>query len=325
MKLLSQYRGLSWHRLRKMLAQLISWSLLLLLTLSLIGQWVRDVTVELGFLLYLPLLPLSVLAVLWDISARGRTLPRLRFALSGLALVAFAVIFSTMKGQAVPPAHATNAAGFSVLHWNVLWGGNQHWSEFTELMQAQPVDVVLISEPPSMWELNHWQQQLSEHSTAEWSLLIEWPLAIYSAHPIRKKATLTFSNGMGVLVEVTPPSGLFRILFIDGKRDLSQPRHLLLHSILAYMQLAEAAGQPIHIIAGDFNSLGRSRGFDQWHTAGYQLAAQQAGQWRGSWPSWLPLYDIDHIWLHPSLSLQQFHFLFHAKTDHRGQRAQVVK
>ena len=80
---------------------------------------------------------------------------------------------------------------------------------------------------------------------------------------------------------------------------------------------------PIDLIAGDFNTVGRSIGFDAFAQKGYQLASDRARGWRGTFPSWCPLYDIDHVWVGGYLSASECTFVTNPHTDHRGQTVRV--
>lgn len=296
------------------------------LMLGILGQLLRDITLNISYLSYIPLLPVAFAAFAIDLVLRGKAIKQRRFALSALAGLGLLVIFSTMKGwawlQPAPIVANITDTPIKLLHWNVRWGASGKWAELTQQIRAQAADIIVISEIPSYWEINELQQHLSSISENTWSVFIQPPLAIYSRYPMQQMAAPLFKNGMGILVTIQLPHlphQVLRLLAIDGKRDLSQPRDLLLNDIHTYLQKATQHGQSIHIIVGDFNSLGRSRGFDAWVEDGYQLASRRLGYWRGTWPSWLPLYDIDHIWLDPHLQPLTLDFLSHQQADHRGQ------
>ena len=55
---------------------------------GLIGQVIRDRSVVFAVLMYLPLLPAGVAAIALDLVARGRAIPRARFGLALLGIVA---------------------------------------------------------------------------------------------------------------------------------------------------------------------------------------------------------------------------------------------
>ncbi len=313
----------SFRALIKAIRFLIVTSCIILLSLGILGQLLRDINVTVGYLAYIPLLLIALAVLALDLVLRGRAIRYRRFLLSALAGIGLFVIFSTVKGWAwlLPAPTVANSTETSVklLHWNVRWGAKGKWLEVAQQIRAQSPDIIVISEIPSHWEVNELQQQLSAASDNTWSLFIEPPLAIYSRYPTQQLDATRFQNGMGVLVNMQLPHHVLRLLAIDGKRDLSQPRDLLLNDIHQYLQNAAQQGQAIQVVVGDFNSLGRSRGFDTWLEDGYQLAARRLGAWRGTWPSWLPLYDIDHIWLDASLQALSLNFLSHPEADHLGQ------
>ncbi|OUD13088.1 endonuclease/exonuclease/phosphatase family protein [Thioflexithrix psekupsensis] len=293
------------------------WLGIVTLIFGLIGQWVRDIYLIFSFFSYIPLLPIALLFLLLDILWRGRLFSRLRFVVSFIAIVAIFTHLHYLKGWENFQAVEKQPQSIILIHWNVLWGTWQHWEAIAQRIQTENPDIIVISEPPSIWDLGQLKKQLGNNKQ-EWYLLSRWPLVILSKYPIDVKEKILFTNGIGVLVELTIADKIMRLLMIDGKRDLWQSRDYLLGDIYRYL----LENQPIHLIVGDFNALGNSRGFDAWSTLNYQLAARTAGQWRGTWPSGFPLYDIDHVWLHEELQLEQLHFLYHPATDHRGQSVQ---
>ena len=62
--------------------------------LGLVGQAVRDHSVASAVLMYLPLLPVGLTAVLFDLILRGRAIPRARFGLAILGIVGKHVVRS---------------------------------------------------------------------------------------------------------------------------------------------------------------------------------------------------------------------------------------
>ena len=78
------------------------------------------------------------------------------------------------------------------------------------------------------------------------------------------------------------------------------------------------------MIVGDFNTPSRSLGFDELVAEGYRLAGWSSAGWRATFPSWLPVYDIDHIWIAPRSRIGSCEFFNGPWTDHRGQVVRVL-
>ncbi|HEC86014.1 MAG TPA: hypothetical protein ENI48_12350 [Thioploca sp.] len=101
---------------------LLTIATVLVIWLAIIGHLVRDRTIILAFMMYIPLAPLGLWAILLDLSQAGRSLPKLRFVLTfiGLGLIVWGSLTMIGTGNAL-----TNAAPntVSLLHWNVKWGG----------------------------------------------------------------------------------------------------------------------------------------------------------------------------------------------------------
>ena len=296
-----------------------------LLLSGLAAQIIGDYTVWLAWLGYLPLPFIAVAALGWDLLWRGRSglLVKPRFALSGLSIFSLIWVFMTLQGFATGQDGPHKTPQLTLLQWNIRWGGYHPKQDLPaiaqRILQYQP-DIVVINEAPSSAVYQQRFQQALGQAYAAYAQAE--PVMLLSRWPIHTAQTVSFQNGMGLIATVTTPTQTLRILVVDGVRDLTQPRALLLDSIAAFCEQAKQQAQPIDIITGDFNALGRSRGFDAWTQLGYQLAARAAGVWRGSWTAGLPLYDIDHVWLQARFQGIQVEFFSDTVPDHRGQ---VVK
>lgn len=297
-----------------------------------IGQIVRDRTVNLAFLMYIPLLPLGVAAVVLDLWQWGLGLPRLRFGLTAIGLGV--VIWASMPllSLSTLPAMTDPAEYLTMLHWNVRWGWGLNgynqagwgsgWGSIRADIAARHPDIVVLSEPPMGGRLNRLATHLGPTWTFQRNDSKPAPtLAILSSFPIQSKYSVDLSNGDGLLVTLTVRDQPLRLLLVDGERNLHNLRTPFLADIVRTVNTYQAQGQPIAIIVGDFNAVSRSLGFDDFAYAagGYQLAARFARGWQGTWLSVLPLYDIDHVWLHRSLTIGEVELFTNLATDHRGQ------
>jgi endonuclease/exonuclease/phosphatase (EEP) superfamily protein YafD len=122
---------------------------------------------------------------------------------------------------------------------------------------------------------------------------------------------------------VVSDKGTMRILVVDGESSPLLSRTQRLSDVLALTRAASKRGQSIDLIAGDFNAVGRSIGFDAFADKGFRLASDRARGWRGTFPSWCPLYDIDHVWVGGYPSATECTFVTNRHTDHRGQVVRV--
>ncbi len=314
------------------LTNFLTITITLLILLASIGHIVRDITVEFGLLMYIPLLPLGLWTILWDLSQMGRSLPRFRFilTLAGLAMVVWGSI--SMLGMERSEVDLTNE--ISILHWNVRWGGTNGWQSISQdIIQRNP-DIAIINETPKKVKLNQLLNQLGE----KWSMITyndkkRNPLAVYSSWPLRLEDYVKIKNTRAMTVIVTLHNQPLRILVIDARRNMSTKfaimsikmlprwRTPMLADMTKTIADYQTAGKPIDIIAGDFNALSRSLGFEKFNqvAGGYNLAAKFSNGWRGTWKSYLPLYDLDHVWVHKRFTGLRTNMFTNLKTDHRGQ------
>ncbi len=115
-----------------------------------------------------------------------------------------------------------------------------------------------------------------------------------------------------------------RLLVVNGISSPTRSRLPFLAAIAETCRQAREQGRPFDFVLGDFNTPGRSLGFDAFDQQGYQLAGRSAAGWRATFPSWLPVYDIDHVWLSPGQELASCSFSSGPYSDHRGQLVRVL-
>ena len=316
--------------------RLITGGLLALIAFGVLGQVVRDQSAAWGVLMYLPLPLIGAAAVGFDWVSRGRGLSRYRwrFALTMLGLMT--VLGSSVRlvgwGQAstgvtkLPAARGT----VEVLHWNVIWGGGrrrspERWDSIRRTIQAQGADIVVLSEaPPDDWlaalvaDLGPTGSRVhieNEPGASYW-----YRLAVCSARPLRPLRRATLRGGVAMSVEAETERGVLRLLVVDGQSHPLLWRTPFLLDVAHLCAEAIQAGRPYDLVVGDFNSLAESIGCDALAAEGYALASQVTLTWRGTFPSWMPVYDIDHVWVHRDrLAGLEVRLFTNLASDHRGQ------
>lgn len=316
------------------LARMITIITILFILLGVIGHTIRDRTVELALLMYIPLLPLGLWTILWDLFRAGHSLPFFRFGLTVIGLVI--MIWGGVSMIGMGGSQISLEPDVSILHWNVYWGrGKEGWKSISHDIEQQRPDIAILSEPPLENRLILLLQQMG------WQMLRyentrKNPLAICSSWPLQFERFVRLRNGRGMIVVVTVRGQPLRILAVDGKRNMSRQLVVLsrevlprlrtpfLKGIVKTIEINQKQEQPIDIIAGDFNALSLSTGFDAFaHVGGgYHLASKFSHDWRGTWKSYLPLYDIDHVWVHKRFQGLRTELVTNLKSDHRGQLVQ---
>lgn len=313
------------------------------LCLGIIGQLVRDRALVLAILFYLPLPLIAVAAVAWDLLLRGRSVPRARFGLTVFGLTAAAVSAYPMigwDGGNTPTGLPDGSDVIRVLHWNVLWGhdrkgtGKNRPGVIDELRgRGGGADFIVLNEAPAagaVAELTkllgpNWSSAMAETGTPNGRYYSR--VAVCSPWPLRHLHSVPVANGSADLFVADVRGRPVRLLVVDGVSDPRVLRTPLLHGVADACDRAAAAGEPIDLIAGDFNSLARCVGFDrlaQSGAAGYALASRASAEWRGTFPSVLPLYDIDHVWVRADWRIVGCDLFTSKESDHRGQVARVV-
>ena len=314
------------------LRRLTALGLSAMLASALVGQAVRDRSAALALLLYLPVLPLGLVALAFDLACRGRAWPRPRFALGVLGAVGLVAGLLPMVGLG---AGRTSGPGepVTVVQWNVQWGGGKArspatWAAQRAAIVARRADLVLLSEAPP----DDWLERLAADFGPDGRFVrlgnapgdpYWFRLAVVARGPVTVERRLTVPAGAGVVVSAGVRGSNWRITLVDGRSDPRVWRTPFLRALADACGEASDAGRPFDLVAGDFNCVGRSLGFDDFRARGFRPASASTVGWRGTFPSVLPLYDIDHVWAGPGVVACD---LFRGPhTDHRGQVARVVR
>ncbi len=325
---------LSLRRFRAAFGNLVSFTSASVIVAGLLGQLIRDRSALLAILMYLPVLPVSVLAVAFDLACRGRALPRVRFALSALATIGMAWTAATMMGSGVLNSARADEREVSVLHWNVQWGGGLFRSPRTwaaqrgEILRQNPDLVILSEAPPAAWV----DELVGDLGPGAYCARIEnepgrpyeFGLAVCSRWPVRLEEGVPLPNGKGMSVVAHVKGCRLRIFVVDGLSNPFRSRLPFLQGVVAACRAARGAGRPFEVVVGDFNTPSQSLGFDRLVKEGYTLASRSAAGWRATFPSWLPIYDIDHVWLGRGLRVGSASFFSGPSSDHRGQVARLL-
>jgi endonuclease/exonuclease/phosphatase (EEP) superfamily protein YafD len=314
---------------------LITIATVLMIGLAFIGQLVRDRTVELALLMYIPLLPLGLWAVFWDGLQAGRSLPRFRFSLTLIGLGV--TIWGAVSMMGWGGSHAESGTEVRLLHWNVYWGGKGGWQSISaDIEQMQP-DIAVLSEPPIKYRLEPFLKKMG-WSTIQYQARRKNTLAVCSSWPLQLEGYVRIDNADAMTVIVTVRGQALRLLAVDGGRNMS--KRLVIHSkqvlprwrtpmlteIAQTLVAYQKRGQAIDLIAGDFNAISLSLGFDAFAQAGggFHLASKFSLDWRGTWKAYLPLYDLDHVWVHKRFQGLRAELFTNLKSDHRGQLVRFV-
>lgn len=323
-----------WRRSARTLAQLAAIGSAALIVGGLIGQLIRDRSVPAALLMYIPLPLVGGMAIVLDAACKGRSLRRLRFALLVLGLAALGWSLPTMTGSGTVESPRPGESEVSILHWNVQWGGGpfrgpRTWQAQRDAIMSRNPDLIVLSEaPPGDWIERlvanlgtgaHFVGIHHDPRSHHW-----YRLGVCSRWPLRLEKPIPVPGGSAMSVVAEVGNRPIRLLVVDGLSSPARSRLPFLRAIAAACREAEAVGHPFDLILGDFNTPSRSLGFDELESLGYRLAGRSASGWRGTFPSWLPVYDIDHAWVRPGLRLGSCMFFNGPHTDHRGQVVRVL-
>jgi endonuclease/exonuclease/phosphatase family metal-dependent hydrolase len=301
---------------------------------ALVGHFVRGRAIWLEMSLYLPLVPLGVVVVVLGsiLGSFGKRSEAVAILLLGLVSIFVGGQWMIGRGPGLQSVVVDPANTVRVIHWNVLWGGfapiREGWASMVDEIASRSPDLVILSEAASFPQRRQliarlgtgWNEISAE--SPPWQSAYRNRIAILSRWPMRSVGAPRIRNGSTYEVIVEHPKRPIHLLAIDGKSQPTIPRSPMLEDIALICGRAEhSALGPIDIIAGDFNCVGRTRGFDDIREAsgGFAPASESSTGWRATWPSWLPIYDIDHVWVRHANRITSCVLFSRIATDHRGQ------
>lgn len=300
------------------------------------GAMVRDRSVPLALLCYVPLWPIGLVALLLDLVAWGRALPRARFGLTALGVVATLGSAGSLISWGLP-ARAQAGGPFgevTVVQWNVQYGGSSRseepWRWIADTVAPLNPDVVILNEAVALEEVG----RLAESLGSEWTWVAQqgavgrgyyFSLAVCARGAVRLERMWTVPNGSAMSVKALVDGRWLHILVVDGVSDPLVLRRPFLEAIARLCEERNAAGYPFDFVAGDFNAVRRSLKFEAIGAAGrgYTLAEGASWGWRGTFPAVFPLYDIDHLWVSSDHHAETCRHFVHAESNHRGQVARI--
>lgn len=290
---------------------------------ALTGHLLRDRVLLLAALTYLPLTLIGLVAAGYDVVRGGRTWGDYRLA--GVSFFVGLWALTGMVGwRSAPPADGPRPSIRVVLQ-NAWWGGGpwrstEAWDRtLTEVTDGQP-NLLMFSEAPIIpWfgafvQERKWSMDYVQYGSEDpyWFRLV-----VLSPWPHRAATPVELPDGSGLLVEVDHPEGPIRIAMVDGRSSPLRDRVLFLDAVSDLLRRQAEGARTIDILAGDFNAPARSVGFDAIRRD-YWLVSETCGQWRGTWPRWLPLIDVDHIWVRRGWTAKECEIFSITYGDHRG-------
>lgn len=302
----------------------VTTALLLAVVAGLAGYALRDRTIVSQLLMFIPLTAVSAALAGWTAIRRGMARGR-RTGTLGIALTGLALGLSESVGWQAPAAVPARAKPVTLVQWNVLWGGMnvpRDWpTAISKIVAARP-DLVVLSESPDAarvdtlcqalgpaWRQAAWENTPRERYSFDLTVIAPAPLAIERQDDITGGKALTVKIGAGL-----------RVLVIDGLSGPTTPRLPRTNDVARLLNAATARDEPVDVVAGDFNTPARSLGFDAVEAADFDLASRRArGRWRGSWPVWLPLWDIDHVFISRRHAVTSADLFSASGFDHRGE------
>lgn len=103
----------------------------------------------------------------------------------------------------------------------------------------------------------------------------------------------------------------WRIFIVDGVSRPTTSREDVLSRVLA-----DANGHAHTVVMGDFNTPVESKLFDPWRSALHHAFNEAGSGFRETWPRWVPVLTIDHVWTSADSPPLRAEKLWRTSSDH---------
>lgn len=197
--------------------------------------------------------------------------------------------------------------------------GRAGWDEVARALPPFDVDIIGLVEAGSKGpeRQKFWEENFPEHHV----YLPGGGLAILTRGDVRRIA-LHPLDGISRYVdaEIDLEGRLLRVLLVDMDASPRFDRRGLINAV--FRAAASSSDAPT-IVMGDFNTPLDSRWFDRVR-ARFRHVFEAAGSGMFlTWPAWLPLVGIDHIWVSRGIEPRCASLDSHGTSDHRAVSARL--
>lgn len=303
----------------------------------LVGRVVSDRFLWSQFLFWIPT-PIAALAALIGtlaLAARrnqdGAT-TRPRIAAAGLFATGLAIAaFSLGREHRVWARSAPTDGALRLLHCNIHWPDREHAPDVMAYLATRDDDLIVLTEPG--WLLL--DERGSQLALAGWTVLRTGRFAVLSRLPIIEARPLVRAEQSDLtLLRVDASArglGDLRICLADLPSDPRRPRMASAERLRALLDGdsadASSRSDPLEtfdMVLGDLNNTPRAASLDRLFP-GMRDAQRDAGRGiGGSWPAWLPLWQLDHVLLGPRLRAVDYILVDTGLSAHRAQEVALV-
>ncbi len=323
----AQYAGASGHVLAWasfFFCRLLPVALLLVCLTVLVGWLVGDITPIFQWLSWVPavaMIPITLLACL--LSARGSRRGGVPLRLASWALFFFMLAWACGVDYGFLRSSEERVDDLVLVNWNATISPGEdsfedalaHSNEALRLLAALESEVLVIFNGSYLRRGSEWKSFESTFSHVTRSA----GAMILSAHEILEARPLLASNGTLVIKIRLRHQGEEMIIWgFDLPSSPSLSRRILFDSL--QRKLGSLDQPPPDLLVGDFNVPRSSRSF---HEAfpDFRNAFSEAGSgWSGTWPAFLPLWDLDQVLAGPGLSVIRYEVVASPVGMHRIQR-----
>jgi len=306
------------------ISRVVPWALVLICLMALTGWLVGDVTPFFQWLSWVPAVVLLLLLVPAFVLSLvgGRRGGRVLLRLSG-GLLLLVLFWTSLVDYGVLRASEVTENDLVLVNWNATIPPGEKSFEEARFMAADAIRLVGELEPEVIVIFNGSYLRLSP----EWGAFHDgW------AHVARSAGAMVMSQHE--ILEVRPILATggslvvkIRLMYL-GKElviwgfDLPSSPSLSRAALFASLQaqLVESGRPEPDLLLGDFNvprgsrSLGRA--FPEYRSA----FSESGAGWSGTWPTYLPLWDLDQVLVGPRLTAVRYETVSPLVGMHRIQR-----
>lgn len=203
-----------------------------------------------------------------------------------------------------------------ILHWNTAWGALGVES-IVRTMQLDEPDIIMISEPPRLDMIS----DIAYHALGMEHIFTDAGMTIASHYPVTYLGPVPLDAGVAWHVRVDTDHGPLEFIAADLISRPNLHRHGPLKGLASW--IAARTNQLPVVMVGDFNTPHDSDALKPLRKIMRHAYDVRGRGWPYTWPVPLPVFAIDHTWVGPSITVNDYHLKVARYSDHKRQIADI--
>jgi len=203
-----------------------------------------------------------------------------------------------------------------LLHWNTAWGVLGVESIVRTMSYDNP-DVVMISEPPRIDMIS----DIAYHALGMENIFTDAGMTVASRFPITYMGPIPIQSGAAWRVRIDTDHGPLEFVAVDLVSHPTLNRKRPLKALADWID-TRTNNYPL-VMVGDFNTSHDSVSFLPMRQKMRRAYEVNGRGWPYTWPVPFPVFAIDHTWLSPDITVNDYFYKVARYSDHKRQIADI--